>query len=114
MANLRLRKKLQNGKVILDKEVKEGLVHVLTNYASPLYFMEMTVNNLKKAKGAKGAMSQIETQRSKFAAGKTAQEIVTTRLAEISKELQKEAAPVSEAPSVSLKELKKKKREIKA
>lgn len=114
MANLRLRKKLQNGKVILDKEVKEGLVHVLTNYASPLYFMEMTVNNLKKAKGTKGAMSQIETQRSKFAAGMTAQQIASARFAEIAKEAKKEPPPVSSAPAVSLKDLKKKKREIKA
>jgi predicted DNA binding CopG/RHH family protein len=113
MENLRLFKKLHGGKVTLDKEVKQALTQILTDYASPRRFMEMTVENLRKQKDAKAALSEIESQRSKFAAGKTAQEIAAARLSEIAKEIKKEATTAA-GPSVSLKELKKKKREIKA
>lgn len=110
MANLRLQKKSQNGKVNLDKKLKHELIELLNRYPHPQRVLQAMVYALKEGKGKQVALSQAEAQKSSFTAGLSIQQMAQTRLAEISKELKKEgvALPESQVPAISLKDLKKK------
>ena len=111
MANLRLHKKIQNGRVKLDKQIREQIDLLLNTYPHPQRVLQKLVEGIRSGKGTRTALSQVEAQRSSFAAGMTAQQIAQARLSEIAGELKKEgvAIPETEIPAVSLKELRKKK-----
>jgi len=108
LQNLRSQKKLVNGKLKVDRKLKMEVAHLIDSYPSPRRILELMVDTLKRAKKPSEALAH-QTERSGFAAGKTAQQIVASRLSELAKEIKKEEAPLSEAPSISLKELKKRK-----
>ena len=109
--NLRAQKKLVNGIATIDRKTKEYVAQIVNNYPSPTRILEILVDALRKSRGSKNAMSQLEAQKSGFAAGMTAQQIAASRLNEIAKEVkQAESQVANETPSVSLKDLKKKKR----
>ncbi len=110
IGNLKLHKKLEKGNLKLDKDVKQALKGILNTYPSPLRILQMRIQAFRNAKGEQVVHSQLDTQKSEFAAGQGAHQIAQARLNEIMKVIKKEeAAAASTAPTISLKDLKKKK-----
>jgi hypothetical protein len=106
--NLRAQKKLVNGKIRIDREMKEFIHNLINTYPSPKRILELMVGALKYAKDNKYKMSQLGLQKSAFAAGSAAEKIVQARLSEIAKEIHAAEAPAPTGPTVSLKDLQKK------
>lgn len=111
LTNLKTYKKLVDGKVKLDKRLKQEIILLLNAFPSPMRTLEVMVQNMRAVKEGRSASAskagQDQVQKSQFAAGLTAQEIARKRLSEIAKEAQP-AKVTSDKPSISLKELKKK------
>lgn len=105
--NLRAQKKLVNGKIKIDKGIKEFIHNLINTYPSPKRILELMVGALKYAKDNKYKMSQLGLQKSSFAAGSAAEKIVQARLSEIAKEIHAAEAPAPTGPTVSLKDLQK-------
>ncbi|MBI3540969.1 MAG: hypothetical protein HY073_02370 [Deltaproteobacteria bacterium] len=114
LTNLKNYKKLVNGKVKLDKKLKQEVVLLLHAFPSPMRTLEVMVQNMRMAQEGRAQTSfksgQDRSQKSQFAAGLTAQEITRKRLSEIAKEARPTEGTVEGTgkPSISLKELKKK------
>jgi len=105
--NLRAQNKLINGKVRIDRPIKDYIHSIVNTYPSPKRILELMVGALKYSKANKSKMSQLAMQKSTFAAGSAAEKIVQARLSEIAKEIQAAEAPAPSGPTVSLKDLSK-------
>jgi citrate synthase len=107
---LKQQKKWVNGKVTLDKAVKTEIANLVATYPHPMAVLQKMVQALKEGKGTVVTMAQEQAQKSRFVAGMTAQQTAQARMAEISKAMQSEAAPIPEStvPAIDLKALKKK------
>jgi len=106
--DLRAQKRLVNGKIRLDQGAKAFLTRTVNSFPSPTRILELMVAALKEQKGSGFKSTQLSAQKSNFAAGSTAEKMIQARLAEIAKETQK-AEPAPKGPTVSLKDLQKKK-----
>lgn len=93
--------RLVNGKAVVDREVKEVLARFIAQYPSPIRILELLVDEmrLEKSKALEGTA---------FASGMTNQQAIGSKLARLSKETKKEDVVFPDIPSVSLKDLKKK------
>lgn len=107
---LKQQRKLTNGKVTLDKGVKTEVMNLIATYPHPMAVLQKMVQALKEGKGTVVTMAQEQAQKSRFVAGMSAPQTAQQRLNEISKAMQKEAAPIpeSQVPAIDLKALKKK------
>lgn len=106
--NLKAQGKLAGGKIFIDKKVKEFVGTIINTYPSPRRILELMVAALKDQKKNKNQLSQAEAQKSSFAAGSTAQSIVQARLAELAKEVKAAESVQPSGPTLSLKDLAKK------
>lgn len=109
VANLKAQGKIKGGRILIDKTIKKSIAQLIDNYPSPLRILELMASELIKVKKGERGKASGAAQKSGFAKGKTAQEIAASRLAEMTKTLKEAGAAMPEIPSVSLKELKKKK-----
>lgn len=111
--NLKAQGRLVNGKAIIDKVAKEYILQVINQYPCPMRVLEVSVYGLRNMKRGKTQTAQDQIQKSGFAAGMTAQQIYSSRLADLAKKQAPKvapAAPVSNNPAISLKDLQKKRR----
>jgi hypothetical protein len=107
--NLKAQGRLVNGKARIDKPAKEFILSIINQYPSPMRVLEVSVYGLLNAKKGSRKAAQENLQKSGFAAGATAQQIFSSRLADLAKTQPKEvpAQPVTDKPAVSLKDLQK-------
>lgn len=110
VAEFKLQKKIQNGKIGVDKALKKMILDTVNDHPSPLRVLQVMVDTMRRKKGLGKSFSQFDLQKSQFSAGRTAQEIAKARLAEIAREIQRAETPVPEGPTVSLKDLGRKRR----
>lgn len=108
--NLKAQAKLVNGVAFMDKAAKDYILQVINQFPAPMRVLEVAVWGLKKAKKGITQAAQTRIQESGFATGATAQQIFANRLADLAKTpaaKQPQAAPVSDKPAVSVKDLQK-------
>lgn len=112
---LKAAKKIKDGKIFVDRAVKKGITLLVDQYPSPRRVLELMTFELKKVNKAEGEKARRGAEKSGFKAGRTAQEIAATRLAEMSRTLRAAGVPMPSIPGipgipeVSLKDLKKRK-----
>ncbi len=107
MNNLRAQNKFVNGKFIIDRKTKEYVNQIVNTYPSPTRILELMVGAIKWNKKSKHQRAGLEAQKSSFAAGSTAQRIAEQRLAEIAKEIHAHTPVEPKGPTISLKDLQK-------
>ena len=110
MTLFKTQKRLQDGKIKVDKAFKKVIAHFVDDNPSPLRILQVMVDAMKSKKGIGALQSHVNSQKSQFSAGKTAAEVAQARLAEMAGLLSPEITPVAKTPSVSLKDLQKKRR----
>lgn len=109
IAEFKVSKKIQNGKIFLDKNIKKLILQTVNDHPSPLRILQVMVEAFRKKEGMGAATSQLDAQKSQFSAGKTAQEIARARLAEMAGVMAKEEASLANVPTISIKDLGRKK-----
>lgn len=108
--NLKAQGRLVNGKARIDKGAKEFILQIINQYPSPMRVLEVSVYGLMRQKKGSRKASQEQLQKSGFKAGQTAQQIFTSRLADLAKSQPAKETPVqppADKPAVSLKDLQK-------
>lgn len=97
------KKKLVDGKIRIDKDVKKEFQESLDKIPSPLRILQLDVARFRRQKGAAPAA----TSGSGYQAGTDAQKLAASRLAQIAKSAPAPEPEVGKEAGIPLKEIKK-------
>lgn len=101
----RKRKKLVDGKIKIDSELKKEFKRVLEKMPSPLRILQLDVEMIRSGKGRKAS----PTGKTQYETGPSVQKVASERLSQILKEHKSNLSPLPKEAGILLKDLTKKK-----